>query len=81
MATKKKAEAQTVTENVAVAAEETTAKKARTFPLKRLQKDCLRLFGVTSSTFAGATYDLADGDYTVEEIKTHIDNWKKKEVK
>ena len=39
-----------------------------------------KLFGVTTSTFDGATYNLK-GKYTVSEMKAIIDRWKNKEVK
>lgn len=58
--------------------EKTEEKK---FQLEELRKECLKLFGVTSSTFAGATADLKGNEYSVSEIKQHIETWKKKEVK
>lgn len=48
--------------------------------LAELRKSCAN-FGVSASTFDGATSDLIGGEYTVEEIKKHINEWKKKEVK
>lgn len=51
----------------------------RKFPIKRLQANCMELFGVSASTFAGATYSMI-GEYTVEEMKAHIEAWKKKGV-
>lgn len=56
----------------------TAAQKPR-FTLARLRQDCLKLFGVTSSTFDGATRGLT-GDFTVAELRTHIDGWKKKKI-
>lgn len=50
------------------------------FTVERLQADCRRLFGVSTSTFAGATYGMT-GKYSIEEMKAHIDDWKKKGVK
>lgn len=55
--------------------------------LARLRKDCLQLFGVTVSTFNGATFGLT-GRFTVEEMRNRIKKWqdlriisaKKKEV-
>lgn len=49
------------------------------YTVERLRANCLKLFGVTTSTFAGATYGMT-GTYTVEEMKAHIEAWKKKEV-
>ena len=58
------------------------AKKAETkFPLDTLRKDCVMLYGVTSSTFTGATMNLPDGAYTIEEVRTVVKDWLKKEVK
>ena len=50
------------------------------FTVEQLRKDAFKLFGVSQSTYAGATYNL-DGKYTVKEMKDHIDKWLKKEVK
>ncbi len=59
------------------------AKKAKTgaqkFTVEKLQANCRELFGVSTSTFAGATYGMT-GKYTVEEMKNHIEAWKKKGV-
>lgn len=58
------------------------AKKAEMkFPLEVLKNDCVKLYKVTSSTFAGATANLPDGEYTIEEVRTVINKWLKKEVK
>lgn len=54
--------------------------QAAKFSVERLAADCRRLFGVSSCTFAGATHDMT-GDYTVEEMKAHIDKWCGMEVK
>jgi hypothetical protein len=56
---------------------ETTA--APKFALDRLRKDCLRLFGVTVSTFDGAAFGLT-GDYTVQDMRSRIDQWKNTRV-
>ncbi len=50
------------------------------FSLEQLRENCKKLFGVTASTFDGATYNLK-GKYTVSEMKAIIDRWKNKEVK
>lgn len=60
------------------ATQENTEEKIQ---LEELRKECIRLFGVTSSTFAGATADLDGSEYSVSEIGQHIETWKKKEVK
>lgn len=80
------------TEETAVAAAETTAetaaeetivetKQERKFPLSRLAAHCQKLFGVPSSTFAGATAGLEDGEYSKSEIEAVISEWKGKEAK
>lgn len=62
------------------AAQETEKAQAAKFPVERLAADCRQLFGVSSCTFAGATHGMT-GDYTVEEIKAHIEEWRSKEVR
>lgn len=54
--------------------------KAPKFSVERLRADAFKLFGVSQSTYAGATYNLS-GEYTVEEMRSHIEDWLKKEVK
>lgn len=56
---------------------ETTEPK---YTLEALKKVCMTVFGVTSSTFAAATYKMT-GEYTITEMKKHIEAWLKKEVK
>lgn len=48
-------------------------------PLENLRRSCVKLFGVTPSTFDGATVGL-DGKFTVEEMKAIIEGWLDKEV-
>ncbi len=60
-----------------------TIKKSETeqkFTLEKLKQNCRKLFGVSESTFFGATYNMT-GKYTISEMKTHIEAWKKKGVK
>lgn len=64
--------------NAAPAAAETPAVK---YQLSRLRDNAVKIFGVSTSTFAGATAKLPDGEYTIEEIKNTIKVWKNKEVK
>ncbi len=45
------------------------------FAIKKLQENCMQLFGVSASTFVAATYKMT-GQYTVEEMKKHIETWK-----
>lgn len=46
----------------------------RKIPIDKLRRSCVKLFGVTPSTFDGATVGL-DGRFTVAEMQTHIDKW------
>ena len=57
------------------------AQAAVKYPLESLRNNCRAVFGVSLVTFAGATVDLPDGEYTKEEIQTRIDAWCVKEVK
>lgn len=57
-------------------------KKEPVFSLERLARDSYKLFGVTPSTFAGATCELPkDKQYTVEKIKESIKKWLETPVK
>lgn len=44
------------------------------FPVAKLRENCRKLFGVSASTFDGATYGMT-GQYTIEEMKAHIKEW------
>ena len=57
-----------------------TVSTAPKFTIEKLRSNCLALFGVTSSTFDGATHGL-DGEFTVEEIKNTIEKWKNTTLK
>lgn len=50
------------------------------FPLNILKHDCLRLYGVTLSTFVGATFDIPEGEYSIKEIESKIKTWLEKEA-
>ena len=74
------------TKNTAVAAESNTAKpQTQTaeskFKLFKLRENCVQLFGVSDSTFAGASCGLAKDEYTISEMKNIINTWLKKEAK
>lgn len=56
------------------AAETKAAPVERKVPIEKLRRSCLKLFGVTPSTFDGATVGLT-GKFTVEEMQAHIDKW------
>lgn len=53
--------------------------KVTRFEIEKLGANCVELFNVSGSTFAGATYGLK-GRYSVEEMKQIIEDWKKKGV-
>jgi len=55
-------------------------KKDPAFSIERLRQDCFKLFGVTLSTFDGAMYGQS-GEFTVEEARNIIKNWRGKEIK
>lgn len=59
---------------------ETAEKKERKVPLDNLRRSCVKLFGVSFSTFDGVTVGLS-GKYTVDEMRGIIDKWLRKEVK
>ncbi len=53
----------------------------RKIPIEKLRRGCVKLYGVTPSTFDGAAVGLpADGKYTVEEMQARIDKWLKTPV-
>ncbi len=66
--------------DVPAAVGENTTNEAPKFTAETLKPYALKLFGVSISTFVGATYNL-HGEYTVEEMRSHINDWLKKEVK
>lgn len=57
-----------------------TVKSEPKFPIEKLRQNCLALFGVSSSTFDGATHGL-NGEYTVDEMKKTIEKWQKTSIK
>ena len=50
-----------------------------TFTVERLRRDCYSLFGVTVSTFDGATFGVK-GEHTVEGMRDRISAWQNKRV-
>lgn len=70
----------TKTKSAADAEATAQVKAAQKFTVEKMQANCRQLFGVSASTFAGATYGMT-GQYTVEEMRAHIEAWKKKGVK
>lgn len=65
--------------NMAKTIKKQPVKKGRTYSVDKLEDNCLQLFNVTKSTFAGATYGLK-GEYTIAELKEIIDKWLKEGV-
>ena len=57
-----------------------TVRSEPVFSVERLKENCVKLFGVSQSTFDGAAYGLS-GEYTVREMKSLIEKWKTKEAK
>nr|DAL85270.1 MAG TPA: hypothetical protein [Caudoviricetes sp.] len=49
------------------------------FTVKRLRRDCFSLFGVTTSTYDGATYKLT-GEHSVAEMRAIIEKWQNQGV-
>lgn len=70
----------TTGKKTAEAAAPAQGKAVKKYAVGKLQANCRQLFGVSTSTFAGATYGMT-GQYTVEEMRAHIEAWKKKGVK
>lgn len=56
------------------------AQTAQKFPIERLAKACRTLFHVSASTFAGATAGMT-GEYTINEMQQHINDWLGKEAR
>lgn len=79
MATKQATAAEPV-EKTTQAAVENPASAAPVFRIDKLRRYCLELFGVTPSTFDGATDGLT-GEYSIDHMKDHIKKWLDKEVK
>lgn len=65
---------ETKAENTRVVQEKHTETK---YEIEQLQKNCVTLFGVTSSTFAGAMYGHNETQYTINEVKAIIDKFLK----
>lgn len=62
-----------VTAENAVAA---PAKAPVKYPLSRLRRDCRKLFGISTSTFDGATVGRKpDEEFTVAEMKEIVKTW------
>lgn len=73
MAVKKKATAGAA---VTAPAQAVAVKK---YPVAKLRANCRQLFGVSASTYDGATYGMT-GEYSVEEMRSHIKAWSGKKL-
>lgn len=51
------------------------------YTLEKLKEHSVKIFGVSESTFIGATIGLTDKEYSVNEIRNAIEKWKIKEAK
>lgn len=45
------------------------------FSIEMFRQNCMKLFGVTSSTFDGAFYGITEKEMTLEEAQAIIDKW------
>jgi hypothetical protein len=64
----------------AKAVQEKPEQEAPKFSVEQLRKHCVRLFGISSSTFDGAMYGKKE-PMTIEEAKAIIKGWLGKEAK
>lgn len=55
-------------------------KTERKITLDKHRRSCVELYGISPSTFDGATVGLS-GEYTKEEMRAIIDKWLGEEVK
>lgn len=53
----------------------------RKFPYNVLKSQSLKLFGVTSSTFIGATCGLENGEYSISGMMSIINKWLNSPIK
>lgn len=56
------------------------APKEPQFPYDVLKANCVMLFGVTSSTFIGATIGKEGNNYTIAQMKQIIEDWLNKPI-
>ena len=52
----------------------------RKITIEKHRRSCVKLYGISPSTFDGATVGLS-GSFTVEEMRARIKEWLGKEVK
>lgn len=60
---------------------DTVADSAPEYSIAQLRKHALEIFGVTLSTFDGATCGIKAKTYTIAEMQEIILKWKNKEAK
>lgn len=63
------------------AAENAASAPTAKYLLSKLAANSEKVFGVSGCTFAGATAELAEGEYSIDEISAIIKEWQKKEAK
>lgn len=61
-------------------AADVTVKAEQTFTVEQLRAKCVELFGVSDSTFAGATAGLT-GRFTKSEMAARLSAWGKEVVR
>lgn len=66
-------------EKVSEVSDKTSEEKK--FPYSVLKSQSVMLFGVTTSTFVGATVGMENGSYSVSEMKSKIKEWLNKPIK
>ena len=64
----------------APAAQPVKASEEPKFPYEVLKNNCVKLFGVTSSTFIGATIGMEGKEYSIAYMKQIIGGWLKKPI-
>lgn len=56
-------------------AAESSVKAEKKFAVAKLRANCVKLYGVTRSTFDGAMYGHNEDSYTIDEVKKIINVW------
>lgn len=61
--------------------EEREKPQERKFPLETLRRNCVKLFGCTSSTFEGTFFNAdKEKEYSIAEAKSIIEKWMKRGI-
>lgn len=45
------------------------------YAIEKLRKNCIELFGITTSTFDGAMFSVAETELTIDDAKDIIDKF------